>query len=92
MKVNCMTKDIKTTKAFSLLELGKVIEDAVNDGYTVAEGWPLQFGWWYEIQFESSVSERFDTVGALMADLDAEDVPPVNKPKAGRPKAAKIEE
>jgi hypothetical protein len=47
-----MTKDIKNTKAFSLLELGKVIEDAVNDGYTVVEGWPLQFGWWYEIQFE----------------------------------------
>lgn len=56
-----MNYNHKDLKAYSLLELGTVIQEAVKEGYTIEEGWPLQYGYWFEVRVtktEDDVQEK----------------------------------
>lgn len=45
-------KDTKAFMAYSLYDMGTVINSLFADGYTIKEGWPIQYGYMFEIMGE----------------------------------------
>lgn len=51
-----MTEQISTLES-SLCNVGTYIQDNVQKGYRLVEGYPLSYGWQYEIIMEKDAEE-----------------------------------
>lgn len=50
-------KDTKSLMAHSLYDMGQQLNELFSEGYTIREGWPIQYGYMYEIIGEKDVVE-----------------------------------